>query len=60
MTKSVPDYALMVGNPAQQSGWMSKSGAKLDDNLVCPIDGTQYELTSEGKLQASSKKERAA
>ena len=30
VTKDVPDYALMVGNPAKQIGWMSEYGEKLD------------------------------
>jgi UDP-2-acetamido-3-amino-2,3-dideoxy-glucuronate N-acetyltransferase len=29
VTKDVPDYALVVGNPAKQTGWMSKSGKKI-------------------------------
>lgn len=30
VTKDVPDYALMVGNPAKQTGWMSEFGEKLN------------------------------
>ena len=44
VTKDVPDYAVMVGNPATQTGWCSDYGAILGDDLVCPNDGTQYEL----------------
>ena len=29
VTKNVPDYALVVGNPAKQTGWMSESGKKI-------------------------------
>ena len=29
VTKNVPDYALLVGNPAKQIGWMSEYGHKL-------------------------------
>jgi len=32
ITKPVPDYALMVGNPAKQTGWMSEYGHKLAFN----------------------------
>ena len=32
VTKEVPDYALMVGNPAKQIGWMSEYGERLDFN----------------------------
>ena len=31
VTKDVPDYALIVGNPARQVGWMSRHGHRLDD-----------------------------
>ena len=40
VTKAVPDYALVVGNPARQTGWMSEYGHKLkfDSNgfATCP------------------------
>lgn len=49
VTKSVPDYALVVGNPAVQIGWVSAYGHKLafDKNgrAVCPESGEQYQLT---------------
>ena len=49
VTKSVPDYALVVGNPAMQIGWVSAYGHKLafDKNgrAVCPESGEQYQLT---------------
>lgn len=49
VTKSVPDYALVVGNPARQAGWMSEAGARLvlDEHgcAVCPITGDEYKLT---------------
>jgi UDP-2-acetamido-3-amino-2,3-dideoxy-glucuronate N-acetyltransferase len=32
VTKSVPDYALVIGNPARQTGWMSEYGHKLKFN----------------------------
>ena len=48
ITKSVPDYALMVGNPARQSGWMSEYGHKLkfDENgiALCPESRQRYIL----------------
>jgi UDP-2-acetamido-3-amino-2,3-dideoxy-glucuronate N-acetyltransferase len=46
VTKNVPAYALVVGNPARQMGWMSEFGHKLnfDSNgiAVCPESGDQY------------------
>ncbi len=48
VTKEVPDFALVVGNPAKKAGWMSKYGHKLDfdDNGVafCPESGDKYIL----------------
>ena len=60
VTSNVPDYALYAGCPAKQIGWMSEAGAKLDDTLVCPIDGIKYEQTPEGTLQKTNQKEKAA
>ena len=48
VTKEVPDYALVVGNPARQTGWMSEYGHKLtfDENGIaeCPESGEKYKL----------------
>lgn len=48
VTKTVPDYALVIGNPARQTGWMSEYGHKLlfDKNgiAVCPESNEQYKL----------------
>jgi UDP-2-acetamido-3-amino-2,3-dideoxy-glucuronate N-acetyltransferase len=48
VTKEVPDYALVVGNPARQTGWMSEYGHKLDFNEAgeaeCPESGQRYRL----------------
>ncbi len=48
VTKSVPAYALLVGNPARQTGWMSEFGHKLkfDNNgmAVCPESNQEYKL----------------
>lgn len=48
LTKSVKDFALLVGNPAKQIGWMSKGGARLEfDDLgigECPILKEKYQL----------------
>ncbi len=48
VTKEVPPYALMVGNPARQTGWMSEYGHKLkfDSNHVaeCPESKQKYRL----------------
>lgn len=51
VTKPVPAYALMAGTPAKQIGWMSEGGGRLDEDLVCPIDGTKYELDATSGLR---------
>jgi UDP-2-acetamido-3-amino-2,3-dideoxy-glucuronate N-acetyltransferase len=50
INKDVPAYALMVGVPAKQIGWMSQYGEQLDLPLqgngeaTCPVTGTRYIL----------------
>ena len=48
VTKTVPPYALVVGNPARQTGWMSEFGHKLKFNedgvAVCPESQEKYKL----------------
>jgi UDP-2-acetamido-3-amino-2,3-dideoxy-glucuronate N-acetyltransferase len=36
VTKDVPDHALMVGNPARQTGWLCECGGKLNENFSVP------------------------
>jgi UDP-2-acetamido-3-amino-2,3-dideoxy-glucuronate N-acetyltransferase len=48
VTRDVPAYAVMVGNPARKIGWMSRYGARLDDTLVCPESGQRYRETDNG------------
>ncbi len=54
VTKEVPPYALVVGNPARHIGWMSQYGHRLrfDENgeAECPESGQQYRLT-EGQVE---------
>ena len=49
ITHDVPDYALMTGNPARQTGWVSESGCRLDFDekrfAVCPDSGLKYQLS---------------
>src|SRR6266699_1896836 len=40
VTKNVPDYALVVGNPGRVTGWMCECGAKLTAGATPPIQGT--------------------
>lgn len=53
ITSNVPDYALMVGCPAKQAGWMSEFGHRLnfdaDGKATCPESGEEYVLNN-GKV----------
>ncbi len=48
VTKDVPDFAIVVGNPSRIIGWMSEAGIKLnfDENGVafCKKSGKRYKL----------------
>jgi UDP-2-acetamido-3-amino-2,3-dideoxy-glucuronate N-acetyltransferase len=50
VTKEVKPYALVVGNPARQTGWMSEFGHKLSFDTsgiaACPENGDRYKLES--------------
>ncbi len=54
ITKDVPPYALMVGNPAKQIGWMSEYGHRLsfdgNGNATCPESKQVYVLDN-GKVK---------
>lgn len=51
VTKTVPDYALLVGNPAKQIGWMSEFGERLefdqDGIATCNESGEKYQLNDQ-------------
>lgn len=53
ITKPVKPYALVVGNPARQIGWVSRNGHKLHFNdkgeAVCPETGERYQLVGQEK-----------
>jgi UDP-2-acetamido-3-amino-2,3-dideoxy-glucuronate N-acetyltransferase len=56
VTKDVPDFALMVGNPARQIAWMSRHGHKLEapDShgvMICPESGYRYKEVEPGVLR---------
>jgi UDP-2-acetamido-3-amino-2,3-dideoxy-glucuronate N-acetyltransferase len=50
VTKEVPDYALMVGNPSKNIGWMSEFGERLNFDssgiAICDITGLKYKLSN--------------
>jgi len=55
VTKNVPDYALMVGNPARRVGWMSRHGHRLiprsDGIMICPESGLRYKEIEPGVVK---------
>jgi UDP-2-acetamido-3-amino-2,3-dideoxy-glucuronate N-acetyltransferase len=60
--RSVPDFALIVGNPGRHLGWMCVCAHRLpfplqlpiDLSLVCPQCGNAFTRTSEGQLTLST------
>ncbi|PNU18673.1 N-acetyltransferase [Geothermobacter hydrogeniphilus] len=56
VAKDVPDYALMVGVPARQKGWMSRHGHVLanpdaEGVMTCPESGLRYREEEPGLLR---------
>jgi len=56
VTRDVPDYALMVGTPARQHGWMSRHGHRLldataDGVMTCPESGLRYQQVQGDRLR---------
>jgi dTDP-4-amino-4,6-dideoxygalactose transaminase len=46
VTKDVPPYALVVGNPARRVGWVSRAGVRLPEgtDVACPETGERYRI----------------
>jgi UDP-2-acetamido-3-amino-2,3-dideoxy-glucuronate N-acetyltransferase len=53
VTKDVPAFALMAGNPARRIGWVSSAGEVLGADLVCPRSGERYRVEGDALLRAS-------
>ena len=57
VTKPVPDYALVVGNPARQIGWISEYGHRLQFNkegiAECPESKQRYQLKNNQVIKIS-------
>jgi UDP-2-acetamido-3-amino-2,3-dideoxy-glucuronate N-acetyltransferase len=56
VASDVPDYALMIGVPARQNGWMSRHGHRLADPdaegvMTCPESGYRYREVEPGVLK---------
>ncbi|MEY8200570.1 MAG: acyltransferase [Colwellia sp.] len=60
ITKNVKPYALMVGVPAKQIGWMSEHGEQLalplqgEGESICPHTGKQYQLNNEDLIAVAN------
>jgi UDP-2-acetamido-3-amino-2,3-dideoxy-glucuronate N-acetyltransferase len=56
VTRDIPDYALVIGNPARIAGWMCECGVKLASGAQAPADvacvscGSKYKATPSGVL----------
>jgi acetyltransferase-like isoleucine patch superfamily enzyme len=54
VVRDVPDFALVVGNPARRVGWVGRAGHPLEksdgDHWVCPVTGRTYLQTDENTL----------
>jgi UDP-2-acetamido-3-amino-2,3-dideoxy-glucuronate N-acetyltransferase len=51
ITKDVPDYALVYGNPATIKGWVDENGQKLEkinDEEWISLDSIKYKMTDKG------------
>ena len=51
VTKDVPDHALVMGNPARQTGWVCDCGTRLDGGLACPDCGRSYRDSGDGLVE---------
>jgi UDP-2-acetamido-3-amino-2,3-dideoxy-glucuronate N-acetyltransferase len=64
VAKDVPDYALMIGAPARQVGWMSRHGIRLpkpdsEGIMICPESGYRYKETETSVLRCVDLEEEA-
>lgn len=54
VVKDVPDYALVVGNPAHRIGWVGRAGHPLTEVAPgiwqCPVTSKQYQQTGPDQL----------
>lgn len=56
VTKDIPDYAMVMGNPARVKGWMSRHGLPLqnpdkDGIMICPESGLRYKEVEPGVIR---------
>ena len=51
----VPDHAVVMGNPARQTGWVCRCGNPLSEDLVCSACQRRYQKTEKGLAPAEGK-----
>jgi UDP-2-acetamido-3-amino-2,3-dideoxy-glucuronate N-acetyltransferase len=51
VTADVPAHALVVGNPARQTGWACRCGQTLPEDLACSACGRGWLLAGDGTLE---------
>lgn len=51
VTKDIPDYALMVGVPARQRGWVCECGTLLNETLICNECNRKYVLENDRLIE---------
>jgi dTDP-4-amino-4,6-dideoxygalactose transaminase/acetyltransferase-like isoleucine patch superfamily enzyme len=58
VTRDIPDYALVVGNPARITGWMCYCGIRLNFNNTrqakCTACGKEYQMIDENKIEPAA------
>jgi UDP-2-acetamido-3-amino-2,3-dideoxy-glucuronate N-acetyltransferase len=56
VTKDIPDYALVVGNPAEVIGYACECGETLPKNLKCTSCGNKYRKKADSIIPVAEKK----
>jgi acetyltransferase-like isoleucine patch superfamily enzyme len=54
VTGDVAGHAIVVGNPARQTGWACRCGRSLPDDLACAACGRSWRLAAAGTLEERS------
>jgi acetyltransferase-like isoleucine patch superfamily enzyme len=57
VSRPVPDHALVIGNPARRTGWVSEYGHKINFNdqgeATCPFSGEHYRLRNDQVMKVN-------
>ena len=55
VTRDVEPHALVAGVPARRIGWVCECGQVLDENLICPECGREYQMGGRQEIKVNSK-----